>query len=359
LILLTRTIIPAEILLRAVRIHAHGGIDQLRYEDAPKPRLTSQEEAIVKLKAASLNSVDGTIRRGLAGRKPWLPHVLGVDGAGVVIETGAQVTKVKTGDAVCLYPLSGCRRCEFCLTDREFMCMESRVLGQNENGTYAEYVRVPGRNCFSIPQDFSFEEAAAIPLVYLTLWRMLVTNAELRPGEHVLILGIGGGVALAALQVAARMGAHIIVTSSSEEKLLKAKELGAAQGINYRTEDFAKAVRQLTGKRGVDVVVDCIGGESWVKSLASLAKGGRLVTCGAIDGSYPQTDIRRIFWNNLKVFGSTLGTREEFAQVLKFMETTRTKPIIDQMFPLKEAAAAHKRMEEGKQFGKIVLGVDN
>jgi NADPH:quinone reductase-like Zn-dependent oxidoreductase len=238
------------------------------------------------------------------------------------------------------------------------MCIRLRVLGEREDGTYAEYVRLPARNCFPIPRSLSLEEAAAFPLVYITLWRMLVTNAQLKPGEHVLILGIGGGVATAALQVAAHLGAHIIVTSSSDEKLERAKALGAEHGINYRTTDFPQKVRELTGKRGVDVVVDCVGGESWVKSLASLAKGGRLVTCGATTGANPQTDLRRIFWNNLTVFGSTLGSREDFRQVLNFMNSSNTRPIIDRVFPLKDAAAAQKRMEEGKQFGKIVLRMD-
>jgi NADPH:quinone reductase-like Zn-dependent oxidoreductase len=238
------------------------------------------------------------------------------------------------------------------------MCVHLRVLGEREDGTYAEYVRAPARNCFPIPPGLSFEEAAAFPLVYLTVWRMLLTNAGLKPGEHILILGIGGGVASAAAQFAAHIGAHIIVTSSSDEKLAKGKKMGAEHGINYNSVDFAEEVRRLTGKRGVDVVVDCVGGESHVKSLSSLAKGGRLVTCGATAGAAPPTDLRRIFWNNLKIYGSTLGDRAEFREVLNFMEASRIKPVIDQVFPLREAAAAQKRMEEGNQFGKIVLSID-
>jgi NADPH:quinone reductase-like Zn-dependent oxidoreductase len=203
----------------------------------------------------------------------------------------------------------------------------------------------------------SFEEAAAFPLVFLTAWRMLVTNAGLRPGEQVLILGIGGGVASAALQIAKQIGAHVIVTSSSDAKLETAKSWGADHGINYRGSDFAKETRTLTAKRGVDVVVDCVGGESWVKSLAALAKGGRLVTCGATAGATPQTDIRRIFWNHLSIHGSTLGSREEFRQVLAFLRSSKIRPIIDQLFPLQEAAAAQARMERGEQFGKIVLQI--
>ena len=344
--------------MKAVRIHEHGGVEKLRYEEAPEPTLAGPNDAIVKLKAAALNHIDLWVRRGLTGIEIALPHILGGDGAGVVAEVGDRVRNIKTGDAVCLYPPSGCGRCEFCITDREYMCVELRVLGERENGTYAEYARVPARNCFPIPPELSFEQAAAFPLVYITVWRMLVTNAQLKPGEHVLILGIGGGVATAALQLAAHIGAHIIVTSSSDEKLEKAKTLGAEHGINYKNADFAKEVRRLTGKRGVDVVVDCVGGDGWIKSLASLAKGGRLVTCGATAGANPPTDIQRIFWNQLKIFGSTLGDRGEFREVLNFMETSRTKPIVDQVFPLGDAAAAQKRLEEGKQFGKILLRMD-
>jgi len=343
--------------LKAVRIHEHGGVDKLRYEEVPEPKLSSPMEAIVQLKAAALNRIDLLNRAGVTGIEISLPHILGADGAGIVVEVGEQVKNVKKGDAVCLYPPSGCGQCEFCITDRDFMCIRLRALGERLNGTYAEYVKLPAENCFPIPPGLSFEEAAAFPLVFVTVWRMLITNARLKPGEHVLILGIGGGVATAALQVAKQMGAHVFVTSSSEEKLEMAKNWGADHGINYRRSDFTKEVRTLTGKRGVDVVLDCVGGESWVKSLAALAKGGRLVTCGATAGANPQTDIRRIFWNHLKIFGSTLGSREDFRQLLSFMRTSQIRPIMDQLFPLKEAGAAQRRLEEGKQFGKIVLQI--
>jgi NADPH:quinone reductase-like Zn-dependent oxidoreductase len=343
--------------MRAIRIHGYGGIETLRYEDSPEPKLARPTDAIVKLKAASLNHIDIWNRRGLTGIEVPFPHILGADGAGVVTEVGQEVTTVKTGDAICLYPPSGCGRCEFCATDRDFMCVHLRVLGERDDGTYAEYVRVPARNCFPFPAGMSFEEAAAFPLVFLTVWRMLLTNAKLKPGEHILILGIGGGVATAALQIAAAIGARAIVTSGSDQKLEKAKSLGAEHGINYTTSDFAAETRRLTGKRGVDVVVDCVGGQGWVKSLASLAKGGRLVTCGATAGAHPSTDIQRIFWNHLRIYGSTLGDRGEFREVLNFMMATRTRPILDKVFPLRDAAAAQIRMEERKQFGKIVLSI--
>lgn len=343
--------------MKAVRIHEHGGVDKLRYEEVEEPGLSSPTEAIVRLKAAALNRIDLWNRQGLTGMDIALPHILGADGAGVVVEVGEAVRNVKKGDAVCLYPPSGCGLCEFCQTDQEFLCIRLQVLGERLQGTYAEYVKAPAQNCFPIPPGLSFEEAAAFPLVYLTVWRMLVTNAELKPGEHVLILGVGGGVGSAALQIAKQMGTHVIVTSSSDEKLEMAKNWGADHGINYLRSDFAKEARALTGKRGVDVVVDSVAGEGWGKGLAALARGGRLVNCGATAGFNSQTDVRRIFWNHLKIFGSTLGSREEFRQILNFLRATGLRPILDSAFPLQEAAQAQRRMEEGKQFGKIVLQI--
>ncbi|MBI4529638.1 MAG: zinc-binding dehydrogenase [Deltaproteobacteria bacterium] len=343
--------------MKAVRIHEHGGIDKLRYEEVKPPWLTSPTEAIVQLKAAALNRIDILNREGVTGIEVPLPHILGADGAGIVLETGAEVRNVQKGDPVCLHTPSGCGRCEFCATDRDYMCLRIRALGERLEGTYAEFVKVPAANCFHIPPGLSFEEAAAFPLVFVTVWRMLITNAQLKPGEHVLILGIGGGVATAALQVAKQLGAHVIVTSSSDEKLELARNWGADHGFNYKKKDYTPDVRALTGKRGVDVVVDCVGGESFGKSLAALAKGGRLVTCGATAGACAELDLRRVFWNQLKIFGSTLGSREEFRQVLAFLRTSGIRPIIDEIFPLKEAAAAQRRLEEGKQFGKIVLQI--
>ena len=341
--------------MKAVRIHEYGGVDTLRYEEAPDPVLRSPRDVVVRLRAAALNHIDLWNRKGLTGMKVEFPHILGADGAGVVEEAGSEATHCKKGDAVCIYPPSGCGDCEFCRTDRDFMCVRLRVLGEGVKGTYAEYVAVPGVNCFPVPEGYGFDEAAAFPLVFVTVWRMLVTNARLAPGERVLILGIGGGVALAALQIAKAMNAWVAVTSGSDEKIEGARRLGADHGLNYRTHDFVRAVREVTGKRGVDVVVDCVGGDSWAKSLAALAKGGRLVTCGATTGATPPTDIRRIFWNHLSIFGSTLGSREEFEQVLRFVDVAKIKPVIDESFPLADARAAQTRLEAARQFGKVVL----
>ncbi len=355
--MLTKTWTLRRIKLRAIRIHEHGGPDELRYERAPDAHLGSAHDVVVKLCAASVNAVDIRTRRGPTVDRLAFPHILGGDGAGIVVETGRGVTNLSPGDQVCLYPGKGCGECEFCACGRDHLCARMAFLGERENGTYAEFVAVPARNCFPIPRGLAFEEAAALPLVYLTVWRMLITQVQLKPGEHVLILG-GGGVATAALRMAARMGARIIIASSSDDKIAKAKSLGAEHGINYATSELDKATRSLTGKRGVDVVVDCIGGDTWIRSLAALSKGGRLVTCGAAGGVHSPTDVRRIFWNHLSLFGATLGSREEFRQLLNFIEATQTKPMIDRVFPLSEAALAHQYIEERKSFGKVVLRMD-
>ena len=341
--------------MKAIRIHAHGGGDQLRYEEAPDPQVTAPKDVIVKLQAAALNHIDIWVRLGATGMKIPMPHILGADGAGVVVDAGSEVKNVRSGDRVCLYSFTGCGECEFCRSDRDFMCIRVRALGERLDGTYAEFVKVTPENCFAIPSYMTYDEAAAFPLVFLTVWRMLVTNAKLQAGESLLIIGIGGGVAGAALQVAKRIGARVIVTSGSDEKLEHAESLGADHGINHRQKNFAEQVQFLTDNCGVDVVLDSVAGEVWQKSLASLAHGGRLVTCGATAGGEPNDDLNTMISKELKIYGSTLGSRQDFCELLRFLDLAQIHPIIDRRFPLNEAAAAQKRMEDGLQFGKILL----
>ena len=343
--------------MKAIRIHEHGGIDKLRYEDTADPNISSPKDVIVQLEAAALNHIDIWVRMGATGMKIPMPHILGADGAGVIVEVGNEVKGVRSGDKVCLYSFTGCGECEFCLSNRDFMCIRVRSLGERLDGTYAKCVKVSPETCFTVSSYMPFNEAAAFPLVFVTVWRMLVTNARLQPGESLLIIGIGGGVASAALQVAKRIGALVIVTSGSDEKLEHAKALGARHGINHRRKNFADEVKLLTDNRGVDVVLDSVAGEVWQKSLNSLAHGGRLVTCGATAGGEPNDDLNMMVSKELKIYGSTLGSREDVRQLLNFLDVTRIHPIIDRKFPLKEAAAAQQRMEDGKQFGKILLGV--
>ncbi|MGZ8490280.1 MAG: zinc-binding dehydrogenase [Candidatus Binatia bacterium] len=344
--------------MKAVRIHHHGGVEQLRFEETADPQLQSSDDVIVHLKAAALHHTDRQIRQGSGASQSCLSRIPGSDGAGVVAAVGSAVSDFKAGDAVCLYPQSGCGACRACRSERQSLCEQPHRLGATVDGTYAEYVRLGAQNCFALPAGFSYEEGAAIAVDFVSAWRMLITNAELKPGELVLIRGVGDGAATAALQLALRLGAHAIVTADSAAKIAKAKALGAAHGIDEQSQDFPLEVRRLTAKRGVDVVVDCIGGENWPKSFAALARGGRLVTCGARAGAQPATDLRRIFWHHLKVFGSSCGSRDELRQVLNGLDSSGTKPIIDTVFPLAQAAMAQRRLAAGRHFGKIILDID-
>ena len=342
--------------MKAVFITEHGGIDKIKFDEVKKPVISSKE-VLIKLKAASLNHLDIWVRQGIPGIKVEFPHILGSDGAGVVEEAGQEVKNVKAGDKVLLNPGISCNTCEFCSAGEHSLCPTFHLLGEHVNGTYAEYVKAPFENIHRIPGNLSFEEAAAFPLVFLTAWRMLISKARLLPGETILILGIGGGVSSAALRIAKHTGARVIVTSGDNNKIEKAKQLGADIAINYNKKDFAKEIRNLTQKRGVDVLLDNIGSVTWIKSLSSLARGGRLVTCGATTGANPQTDIQRIFWNQISVLGSTMGNRKEFLQILNLFEVNNLKPVIDSVFLLKDFREAQKKMEEKKQFGKIVIKI--
>jgi NADPH:quinone reductase-like Zn-dependent oxidoreductase len=344
--------------MKAMAITSYGGMENVRYMDVERPKL-GPREVLIETRAAALNHLDIWVRNGLPGSKLAMPHVLGADGAGVVAEVGAEVSGVRLGDRVLINPALHCGACEFCHAGEQSLCATFGIMGETCPGTFAEYFKVPQDNVHPVPEGFSWEEAAALPLVFVTAWRMLISKAQIKPGEDILILGIGGGVSTAVLQIVKALGLRAFVTSSSDEKLRQAKKLGADAVINYTTQDFGREVRNLTQRRGVDVVVDSVGGESYVKSLGSLVKGGRLVTCGATAGPRPQTDLARIFWNQLSVFGSTMGNMREFAEMLNFVRKRGVKPVIDQVFPFADGAKALERMEEGKQFGKIVLKVSH
>jgi NADPH:quinone reductase-like Zn-dependent oxidoreductase len=341
--------------LKAIRIHQHGGVEQLRYDETTEPKLRSPDDVIVRLKAAAVDISEIQVRPATDRKRPCLPRILGSGGAGLITAIGSGVKELNSGDAVCLYPQDGCSTCWACRSDRQNLCEQPQRLGEEVDGTYAEYLRVRWQNCFRIPVGVSYEEAAVIPGAYLSAWRMLMTDAQLKPGESVLLRGIGDGVATAALQLALSIGAQTIVTADNAEKLSQAMRLGAKHGIDESNQDFPPEVRRVTAKRGVDIVVDCVGGDGWAKSLAALGRGGRLVTCGASAGAQPATDLLRIFWHHLKVFGSCHGSRDELRRVLNYMTNCRMKPIIDRVYPLADAAAAQQRFAQGQHFGNIVL----
>ncbi|MFQ5866221.1 MAG: zinc-binding dehydrogenase, partial [bacterium] len=322
--------------MNAVLIHEHGGTDKLCYEKYAVPKITGHE-VLVEVKAVGLNHLDLWVRQGLPGINIEMPHILGSDVAGIVAEVGDLVKNVKEGDHVLLAPAWGCGTCQLCLAGDDNYCRDYKVLGENAPGAYAEYVKVPAENAFPIPNGLSFDEAAAIPLVFLTAWHMLVDQAKVQPGEDVLILAAGSGVGSAAIQIARLFGARVIATASTKTKLQKAKALGADDTINYEEQDFSKEVKRLTNKKGVEIVVEHVGKSTWEKSIKSLTKGGRLVTCGATTGYDPITDLRYVFFKELKIFGNFMGRKEGLKHALKFFPE-KLKPVVDTTFPLKEAA---------------------
>ena len=343
--------------MKAAFFREHGGLERIEYGDLPDPA-PGPGQVRVRVRAGSLNHLDIFVRNGIPGIPVALPHVMGSDGAGVVESVGPGVVRVKPGDEVVLNPGVNCGDCEFCRMGEHSLCTTFHLLGEHVAGTFAEYVVAPAINAWPRPAALSWEESAAFPLTFLTAWRMLVSKARVRPGESLLIIGVGGGVAVAALQIAKLLGLTVFVTSGSGEKLARAKELGADAGIDHSATDFAREVRKLTGKRGVDVVLDSVGKATWRQSIAAAAKGGRLLTCGATTGTDPQTDLGRIFWNQLTVYGSTMGTHAEFAEMLRIFRDGKVKPVVDAVFPLEKARDAEQRLEEKRQFGKIVIRVD-
>jgi NADPH:quinone reductase-like Zn-dependent oxidoreductase len=340
--------------MRAVFFESHGGNEVLQVGERPDPRPIAGE-ALVRIRAAALNHLDLFVRDGLPNVSIALPHIPGSDGSGVVDSLGAGVDGLHPGDRVLVQPGIFCNACEFCRAGEQSLCVKFKLLGEHVPGTFAEKVSIPARNVFPIPDTMSFEDAAAFPLVYQTAWRMLVSRARVRPGETVLIHGIGGGVAWAALEIALLSGARVYVTSSEEGKLAAAREAGAEQAWNYKSEDVRKAVAAATGKRGCDVVVDTVGESTWMISLRSVAKGGRIVTCGATSGPNPKEEIRLIFWNQIAILGSTMANDREFRSLLSAVFAGRLRPRVDSVFPADSIRQAYERMESGAQHGKIVV----
>lgn len=350
--------LPERKTMKAIRFHEFGGADVLKFEDAPKPTI-GPNDILLQLKAAALNHLDLWVRSGDREKNIPLPHIPGSDGAGVIAEAGSAVDFLKVGDKVLISPGISCGHCEMCLGGTDNLCRTYHVLGTKEDGTYAEFVKLPATNVLPIPDGLDFNQAAAIPLVFLTAWHMLVSLIKIKPGETVLVHAAGSGVGSAGIQIAKLFSAHVITTAGSEEKLAKAKSLGADEVINYKEKDFVEKVKLLTGKRGVDIVFEHTGGDIFEKSIPALAKNGRLVTCGATADYVGRIDLRYVYAKHLTLFGSFMGTKREMMEVLRFFRkgegNIQLKPVIDSVFPLEKASEAHKRMEERKNFGKIVL----
>jgi len=340
--------------MKAVRFHEHGGLEVLKYEDAPDPVIQA-DEVLVKVKACALNHLDLFIRGGVPGWKIPLPHIVGADIAGEVAEVGALVTRFRPGDRVLLSPGVGCGLCEMCFQGLDSACRQFTVLGVLVDGGYAEYVKAAERNLLAIPGGLGFDEAAAVPLVFLTAWHMLFARAGLKAGEDVLVIGAGSGVGSAAIQVAKLVNARVIATAGADWKIEKARALGADEVINHSRQSISDEVRRLTGKRGVDVVVDHVGAAVWEACFNSLATYGRLVTCGMTTGAELKLNGQGLFGRQRTILGSFMGGKGELVDALKFIAQGKMRAVIDSHFPLQDAAAAQKKMEGREFFGKILL----
>ena len=342
--------------MKAAIFREHGGPEKLSIEDVPEPQI-GPSDVLVKLRASALNHLDLWMRRGLPTIKPALPHIGGCEGSGEVAKVGSCVSQVKEGDRVIVTPGWSCGRCEYCLNNQDSMCASYGMLGVKRHGCFAEFVAAPAETLYPLPASLSFEEAASIPLVFLTAWHMLVTRAGLRNGEDVLVQAAGSGVGIASIQIAKLFGARVIATASTNEKLEKARRLGADILINYKEKDFAQEIRQITGKRGVDVIIEHTGQENWEKNILSLARGGRLVTCGATSGPEAKLDLRYVYSRQLNILGSYMGGRRDLLDMFRSVEGGKLKPVIDSIYPLSETRAAQEKMEDRNVFGKIVIRI--
>ena len=342
--------------MKAVLFQNHGGPEVLQYTDFPTPE-PKAGEAVIKLHAASLNHMDVTVRNGWPGLKLALPHIDGADGAGEVVGLGEGVQQIQVGDHVVINANLGCGKCEYCLSGWDNMCRDWNLLGETVRGTYAEYVCLPERQLYRLPQEFDFHTAAAAALVYQTAWHSLITRGNLRPGETVLVVGAGGGVNLASVQIAKFSGARVIVVGSDPKRLKLVESVGADILIDRSSDtDWFKAAYLATDKRGVDVVVDNVG-TTFGMSLRTLRKGGRLLTVGNTGGARFEIDNRYIFARHISIIGSTMSHLKDFKTVMDLVVDGKLRPVLDKTFALKDAAAAQERLEKGEQFGKITLAI--
>ena len=342
--------------MKAVRFHRHGGPEVLQYEDAPDP-VPNADEALVRVKACALNHLDLWARNGLPNVEIPLPHISGCDIAGVVEWVPTEERECAVGDEVIVNPGMGCGRCEKCLLGKDDQCRWYTIIGYGVDGGYAELVKVPRTSLLRKPERMGFEEAASFPLAFLTAYHMLVTKAGVVPGETVLVMAGNSGVGSAAIQVAKLLGAEVIATGGDEEKLRRSKDLGADHVVNHYKQDVLAEARRITGKRGVDVVVEHVGKATWEGSYKALAKGGRLVLCGATTGAEVVTDLRYVYNRELTIYGSFMASKGELVKVVELFNGGRLRAVVDSVHPLDRAAEAQKRMEESRHFGKIVLRV--
>lgn len=337
--------------MKAIRIHAHGGLDQLQINELEMPR-PGPRQVLVEIKAAALNHLDLWVRKGLPGIH--LPIIMGSDGAGVVKEIGKEVTQFAAGDRVLAQPGFGCGVCRECLSGKENYCAKYEIVGEHSNGVQAQFVALDEDKAIHQPGNIGFEEAAAIPLVYMTAWEMLINKCALKPTDTVLVIAASSGVGGAAVQIACAHGARVIATAGTA-KLAKARKMGAEAVLDHYRQDVAKEVKKLTDGRGVDIVVEHAGAASWQASTRSLAKGGKLVTCGATTGPEVSIDLRFLYIRQQSILGSTMGNRGDMFRILQLVQAGKMRGVVDKVFPFTEVAKAHDYLEKGEQFGKVIL----
>lgn len=339
--------------MKAVRYHRHGGPEVLQLDEVPEPK-AKEGEALLEVRAVGINHLDIWLRKGLPGIKVNLPRIPGADASGVVRQVQGP-SGLKAGDRVLLNPGLTCGRCEFCAAGTGSLCLTYAIFGEHTDGSYAQVIVVPERNLLKMPDRVTFEAGAAAPLAFLTAWRMLMVRARIQPADDVLIVSAGAGVGTVCVQLAKLAGCRVFATAGSDAKCEKLRELGADVVINHSTQDTAKEIRRLTDKRGVDVAVDYTGKETWAKSILSLRRGGRLVTCGATSGHDPVEDLRHIFYRQLEILGSTMGSDKDFRDSMKVFFEGKLRPVIDRVVPMSQAADAHRAVEARQVFGKVVL----
>lgn len=340
--------------MKAVRFHRFGGVETLVYEEAPAPQAEAGE-VVIQVKGCALNHLDLWIRQGVPAYKIQLPHIPGSDVAGVVTEVGPGVEGITPGRRVVVAPGLSCFRCAYCLSGRDNLCDSYRIFGAGTDGGYAEFAKAPARNLLPIPDALSFEEAAAFPITFVTAWHMLITRAALKPGQDLLVLAGGSGVGTAAIQIGKLVGARVIATASTPKKLDQARQAGADLLINYSERDFSREAIRMTRGRGVDVVFEHVGPATFAKSIASLAKNGTLVTCGATTGPTTELDLRHVFWKDLSILGARVGTRAEMETVARLIGERKLRPTIDSVYPLAQAREAQEKMASRDLFGKVIL----
>ncbi len=344
--------------MRAIYISEHGDLEKIKVGDVDVPKI-GPNDVLIEIKYGALNHLDLFVIRGWPGLNLSMPHIIGADGSGIIREIGSEVTTVSVGDKITINPGLSCGKCKMCLSGQQVFCQDFSILGEHNGGTFAQYVKLPEINVLKLPDNYPFDKAAAAPLTFLTAWRMLTTQANIKPDEFVFIHGAGGGVSSAAIQIAKHLGANVIATTSTPKKIEMAKELGADYVINYREmKDYSKYVFiELTNRHGIDIVIDNVGHATFPMSIKLLRPGGRIVTCGVTSGPFTKLNITDIFWKQLEIKGSTMGNQGEFREVMDLVLKGILNPIIDKVFPFEQARDAEKYLSEGNQFGKILLRI--